>query len=326
MIRKFFCAAFAAAALLTAGCGQSTHTTDKPAVTPADPLWTQAISAHSAGAISRRSPIRISFINDVVPPEKQGTDASALVTIEPALNAHITFASQRDILITPISGELAPGATYKVRLSPKGLNGVAEKLAPYEFLVKTLEPNFDVSTLGLDVDPSNDESMVLRGSIVTSDAEKNESVTKLLRAELSGKTLPITWVHADDGREHSFMVAGITRTEVAQALKLSWDGTPLNVKQSDSRDIEVPGRGMFTVTQAQALDDSGQRQVIVQFSDNLDSRQDLKGLVRLSQGEFTTQIRGNALTLYVNQDVVGDITLSLDKALRNRAGDKLGAD
>ena len=38
-------------------------------------------------------------------------------------------------------------------------------------------------------------------------------------------------------------------------------------------------------------EENNQRQIIVQFSGNLDPRQDLKGLVRLSQGEFTTSIR-----------------------------------
>ena len=54
--------------------------------------------------------------------------------------------------------------------------------------------------------------------------------------------------------------------------------------------------------------------------------QDLKGLVRLSQGEFTTSIQNNLLTLYANEDVVGKVTLTLEDTLRSRASVALSGD
>ena len=318
--------ASAALALLLLSCGKTSKPLEKPAIKPADPAWSQIISAHSAGAISRRSPIRVSFTGDIVPLDKVGSDASGNIRIEPALKARATFASQRDILVSPDSRELAPGATYKVSVLPQGLQGVGEKLGVYEFLVKTLEPNFDVSTNGLDVDPADETHMVLRGAVTTADVENGDAVAKILRARLNGKDLPITWMHHAEEHDHAFLVAGITRTDATQKLELAWDGAPLAVKQTDRREIEVPGKQEFTVTQAQAYEETNQRQIVVQFSDNLDPRQDLKGLVRLSQGEFSTNVRANVLTLYVNQDIVGDVTLILDKALRNRAGDNLRED
>lgn len=323
MIRKLACAAAAVALFLAAGCARTTPIAEKPTAAPADPLWSQIISAHSSGAISRRSPLRVAFTNDVVPADKVGSDASAYLTIEPALKGRITFAGTREIVATPGSGELAPGTTYKVRVIGKGLAGVDAKLAPFEFLVQTLEPNFDVATQGLDVDPSNDERMLLRGTVTTADVEDAAKVEKLLRADLVGATLPIVWAHNAENHTHQFTVSSIVRTQVARALKLAWDGAPLGVKSSDSREIEVPGLLDFTVTHAQALQTNGQRQIIVQFSARLDARQNTKGLVRLSQGDFTTQIRGNTLTLYVNEDVVGDITLTLEEALRSAGGGRL---
>ena len=47
--------------------------------------------------------------------------------------------------------------------------------------------------------------------------------------------------------------------------------------------------------------------------------QDLKGLVRLSEGEFTTGIQNNVLTLYVSEGVTGKVTLTLEDTLRSRA-------
>jgi alpha-2-macroglobulin len=320
----------AAVAITMLALGSCTRTTTPvvavPKVAPPDPVWTQVISAHSMGAISRRSPLRISFASDVVPAGKVGTDASSNVTLEPATRARVVFASAREIVVTPESGELAPGTTYKVKLSANGLTNVDAKLPPYEFLVQTLAPNFTVATDGLDVDPADDDRMLLRGSVTTADVEDSAKVEKLVRADLVGAALPIVWAHDAENQRHDFTVSAIVRADKARALALAWDGTPIGVKSADTRTIEVPGRGEFTVTQTQALETDGQRRVIVQFSEKLDARQDLNGLVRLSQGEFTTQIRGNTLTLYVNQDVVGDVTLTIDGAVRSRAGGRLTKD
>lgn len=321
MVRLMVCAA-AAAWLLIAGCGKSTGVIEKPAVAPADPLWSQLITSHSSGAISRHHTLRVGFAQDIVPAARVGTDASAHLRIQPAVEAKILFSSTREISLNPIRGAFAPGTTYKLRIVGRGLQGIDPKLGPYEFLVQTLEPNFDVQTAGLDVDPAHEDRMVLRGTVTTADIEDAGSIEKLLRAELSGAALPVTWAHAAAYR-HEFTVGAIVRAEQARELTLAWNGAPLGLETADTKKIEVPARGEFTVTQAQALDTENQKRVLVQFSARLDPRQDLKGLIRLSQGEFTSQVRGNLLTLYVNRDVVGDVTLTLEQSLRSAAGDRL---
>ncbi len=102
-----------------------------------------------------------------------------------------------------------------------------------------------------------------------------------------------------------------------------WDGTPLGLKQTGERATRIPALDEFAVTQTQAVQLNDQRQIRVHFSDALDARQDLKGLVRLSQGEFTTSIDNSVLTLYVNENVVGEVTLTLDPAIRSRASSAL---
>ena len=320
MFRQITCALLAAAALL-AGCNPSNPVSEKPTVAPADPMWSQLISAHSTGAISRRSPLRVAFTNEVIPTEKVGSDASTYLTIQPTVKARIKFTSTREIVATPESGELAPGTTYKVTVNGKGLESINANLKPFEFLVQTLAPNFGVSTQALAIDPSNDERMVLRGTLTTADFENADAVEKVLVADLAGAQLPITWQHrADQG--HEFMISAIVRGDKPRNLTLAWDGAPLGVKSADKQVVEVPGRGEFTVTSAQGIDSNGTKQVIAQFSEKL-ARQDLKGLVRLSQGEFTTQVHGNTLTIYLAEDVVGDVTLTLEPSLKSAAGDLL---
>ena len=53
MFRKLACVAFAATLFLTASCSKTTPVVETPRITAPDPAWTQLISAHSTGAISR---------------------------------------------------------------------------------------------------------------------------------------------------------------------------------------------------------------------------------------------------------------------------------
>ena len=151
MIRRLVTACATAVVLFTIACSGSNK--DAPTSRPGapDPSWVSSISQHSSGAISRHSPVRVLFTNDVVPEAKVGGDASANVEIKPAAKVRVTFASRREIVIRP-EGELAPNTEYRVKVKAKGLEGMPEDTKPFEFAVKTFEVNFDVQNHGLDVE------------------------------------------------------------------------------------------------------------------------------------------------------------------------------
>ena len=102
MIRNLFTTALAAVvfAALNACTGSSTPN-EKPHVSQPDAVWVTSISQHSAGAISRFSPVRVLFTADVVPADKVGADASENIKITPAVKARAVFASRREIVLTP---------------------------------------------------------------------------------------------------------------------------------------------------------------------------------------------------------------------------------
>src|SRR3954454_14949499 len=97
MIRRLLVAALLALTipLLTSCTNDSVLPRSHPA--PPAQAWVSAISLYSNGAISRYSPVRVLFTNDVVPESRVGTDASANIAIEPRLRMHATFASRREI-------------------------------------------------------------------------------------------------------------------------------------------------------------------------------------------------------------------------------------
>ncbi len=319
MIRKLLTALMVSAVFLIASCTDGTLKTSSRTSRP-DPSWVTAISLHSNGAISRHSPIRVLFTSDVIAAERVGADASGNIRIQPEVKARAVFASRREIVLRPDS-TFAPGTAYRIQVLAQGLTGLSADAKPFEFEVTTLGVNFDVRTFGLDVEYERNELMTLRGGVMTADSEKRELVEKIVKATLDGKPVAVTWEAGE--RQYDFSFHDIVRKKQEQELVVSWDGAPLGLKTTGSQSWRIPALDEFAVTQTQAVEVNDQRQIQVRFSDALNARQDLKGLVRLSKGEFTTSIDRNLLTLYVNQDLSGEVTLTLEPGIRSRSSQPL---
>jgi len=317
MIRHLFAAMLASAALFVClSCSSDTGVTEKSRTAPPDPSWVGAISMHSNGAMSRHQPIRILFLKDVIPADRVGSDAAANVTISPAVKATASFATRREIILRPET-EFAANTEYRVSIKAEGLEGVPAGTKPFEFKVRTFEVNFAVNTGALNVEYEKNELMNLTGAIATSDREPREKLEKILTADLDGKPIGIHWLGGD--RAYAFEIRGIQRKQEEQVLTLHWDGTPLGLSNKGEKSTRVPALDEFAVTQADAVQVNDQKQIQVHFSDAIDTRQELKGLVRLSQGEFTTSIQNNVLTLYLGEEINGKVTLTLEDTLRSRA-------
>ncbi|HRX90735.1 MAG TPA: hypothetical protein P5528_14950, partial [Steroidobacteraceae bacterium] len=302
-----------ALALLAAGCQRSKDppSAAAPTAAAADPAWSAIVSAHTTGAVSRKSSLRVLFVNDVIPAAKVGSDAGNTLTLQPTVAGRATFASQREILFVP-TNELAPATTYLARLRGDGLTGVPAGIGPFEFIVQTMQPNFDVAVERLDIEDAGAGTMRLTGTIATADHEDPALIEKVLAATVGDAPVVIEWQHAPASRRHAFTIAGLAREQAAQTLTLRWDGQPIGAAAADTREIDIPARDQFSVTQAQALEQDGRRVVVTQFSDHLDAKQNLKGLVRLSSGAFTSRVEGNTLTLYPDENAAGTVTLSLE--------------
>ena len=143
-----------AAAFLFASCsgGNSVATRPKPWPHPIR-NWVTSISQHSNGAISRHSPVRVLFTNDVVPQERVGTDASAQHHHHArGEGAAPRSRSRREIVLRAENRIRARHGLPRSGAAPRDSPGVPADTKPFEFMVKTLEVNFDVRTYGLDVE------------------------------------------------------------------------------------------------------------------------------------------------------------------------------
>jgi len=283
--------------------------------------WASVIAGHTSGIVSRRTEIRVLFASDV------GSDVALRATplvLSPAVAGKLEFRGPRELVLVP-TGTLPPGREYQATLSARGLAGVPQNLAPYTFSFRVQTPQYDVTLGEFETDESGPDLMSLHGRIVTADAEEGASVERMLKADYRGSQPMSVWSHASDGRVHQFSLTGLARQQEATVVKLAFQGQPIGSDRNDSLEARVPAASEFTVVSAAAQETDGRREIRVVFSDLLDEQQDLKGLVRISQGDFTTRIDGNAITLYPAAQLQGDVTVTLEPGIRNTRGKRLAA-
>ena len=296
----------------------------KPEIAAQDPTWSSIISARTAGVVSRKSKVRVVFVNDVVGKELVGQDAAGYLKFDPSIKGSASFVSEREILFAP-QQDLAQGRYYRAVLNPKGLSGIPERLAAYEFVFQAMAQEFEVTTTGLSTSPDSDKTMILTGALVTADVDEAERVEKVLSATYRGQAVKIDWQHNPDGRRHDYTIAGLERDASNQSVKLAWNGKPIEVDNQGERGIEVPARNVFKVTQVHIARDT-QQYIEVFFSDTLDARQNLKGLVRLGGGGFSARVDGNQLKIYPDRGAEGDVAVTIDAGVRNAKGERLAAE
>ena len=307
-------AAVALAVLAAAGCDRLRR---PPAVKPPDPLWAQFLAGHTVGIVSRKTKIAVRFAVDVFDKERVGQEAPGVLEFDPSVRGTATVSDPREVVFIPAE-DLTPGAYYKVTVRRKALANLPEKLDDYEFVFQTLPRTFEVEIGGLTAEDTAG-LMALAGVVTTADGEEAEPVEKVVFPQWSGAPLQVTWTHDAEGRRHEFTVRGLKREADAQSLHVNWYGGPLGVENRGERTVEIPGLNDFKITNFQVVQ-AEERYFAVYFSDKIDPRQNLKGLIRASVSPFTLRVEGNVVKIYPDRRTSGKVTVTVEAGVRNAGG------
>ena len=282
--------------------------------------WLKLSGWHTQGIVSRDSPIRIVFNRDVVSDELVGKDASNVMYISPAIKGKPVFKSKSEIIWVP-KERLQAGTEYKVSIKPTDLKDVPQKTLPFQFSFHVIPLEYEVKTYGITPLPNQSNLMQLEGQILISDRVSPEKVEKVLKAESQGKSLPIQWIHDKNGKKHRFIINNIVRETFATDVNLSWDGTPINVNTKNKKQIRVPALNEFKITNIQVVHSANSNPYIqIRFSDELDTAQNIKGLVVLAKSKYKTRIDKNIVNIYPNKNLSGGYTVRINKGIKSATG------
>lgn len=315
--------------LLLAACDKPSapepHTnTADPAVQVASD-WEAHIADYPKGWVAAEAPLYIRFTHPVVSHDQVNTALdSTLISLDNKIPVNLTFTSTTDLRIQP--AERLPSDTpIRLRLNPKGLQGVDESLEDFVFDVRTIKQDFDLKVNSLGLMDDNEDQMQLSGSVITADTAELEQVKKILQIQVNGSATDAVWTQELDKKTHNFLVTGIARGTATGNIHLVWDGATLGSNDKGARDLEIPAKTVFQITGVQVKHDEQER-VEIQFSDELNDAQNLNGLITLAGKPVSASVDGSVIRFALDQSASGEQELRVSAAIASRTHKTLASD
>ncbi|MDH3975197.1 MAG: MG2 domain-containing protein [Deltaproteobacteria bacterium] len=305
--------------LLLCSCGKSEEHSKKP-----DNRWEDYIIAHTAGTISRTSEISVHFSENVLTPGSSGAEVDNIFKFKPKIEGKVRWEGGNSLVFTPHS-VLPSGEKYRASISPGKLIQLPEALHEFSFDFEVMAQSFEINMGGLTSPRESDATIqTLSGTLQTADAEENRAVEKILSAHQANKAMQITWTHSSDRRDHRFVVENIIRSNEESKLTLNWDGKPIDVSRKGEREIRVPKLREFIVTSVRSIDDD-QQYIMINFSDPIDTKQNMKGLIRMPDEKYRHKIQGNSIRIYPSKRLTGAVSFTVEPGIRSRTGQSIKA-
>ena len=166
--------------------------------------------------------------------------------------------------------------------------------------------------------------MELRGQLLVSDKVDDAAVETILSANLQNDSLAVEWLHDNDGKEHNFVIKGIKRDSFESSLQLKWNGEKINIKSKGQKDLSIPSKSAFEITNISVIhEEKSAPHVEVRFSDELDRKQNLNGLVELAKNKYSVSVNSNLIKIYPKRNITGDFLVRLHKGIKSKNGSKV---
>lgn len=288
-----------------------------------NPEFAAYIAGYTSGDLSIESTISIRFVNEIVTEENIGKEIDAdFLDFSPSVSGKAIWTDAYTLEYHPKEW-LNPNENYTVELElDEIIKDLPEEFETFSFTFHTIKPDFSVSTTGINTEASNMKIVTLSGNLNTADVMKSENIEKLLTATQNGNTLPITWNHTNKNNS-SFIVEKIARKENEESVLLQWDGNAFGIETKGESKIKIPALGDFSVLNVNVIN-SNEQYVELIFSDPLDEKQDLNGLITFNNhANLKFTIKNNRIFIYSEKKQIGSVTLKVHEGIKNVLGYKL---
>ncbi len=296
----------------------TTGKSTKPYSTSINPAFGEYISSYTAGVVSSGSTLRIILSRDAVDSSAVGQETAVkLLEFNPSVKGTSRWLDRHTLEFTPTS-RLTSGQIYEVSFRLSKLFNVVKELGTFEYTFQVIPQNFELSILNVKPYVKTElKRQKIEGILVTADFAEPAAVEQVLHALQDGNSLKVNWTHDNEGKQHLFVVEDVARKDSLSTVKLSSRGGSLGIRQADERAVEIPALSDFKVMNVR-VEQSGNQHIVLQFSDPLNEKQDLQGLI--SVGDLQSldfEIKDNEVLVYPPVKQIGTKTLTLEMGVKN---------
>ncbi|HET8865436.1 MAG TPA: MG2 domain-containing protein [Gracilimonas sp.] len=282
--------------------------------------FSEYISGYTSGQISAEGEIAVTLAQPVG--ENNQTD-EGLFRFDPSVVGETEWVNSTTVVFKP-EQKLENGQDYTVLFRMGRLFEVDEDRSEFTFNVSTIGQDIELQFGSLETQPQNRNEQRLTGTVHTADVAELQSVREILQARHAGSSLKIDWEQDGAKRTHRFQINDIQRQQEETKLVLSWNGAPIGVDLNGEKTFDIIPIGAFELMDVMVFRDENPR-VELTFSDPLDPRQNLNGLITIENStNLNFIINENKITVNPRQRRDGVQNLRIDPAVRNTDGKRLG--
>jgi uncharacterized protein YfaS (alpha-2-macroglobulin family) len=287
-----------------------------------DPGFSEYIAAFTSGRISANSTIRIEFLKDASGVELNAPIDENLFSFSPSIDGNAFWIDSRTVEFRP-EKPLKQGQAYTAKFQLHKIFEVPKNLKVFKFDFETVVQSVAVTIIGYQpYIQTNLEWNNLTGKVLTADYADDQSIEEMVEAFQNKKKLKISWVHLGETREHQFTVDSVKRGTEASEVIIKWDGNKIGTDGSGEEKVKIPSIYDFYAIEARVEQEPNQF-VAIRFSDPLDPKQDLNGLIHMGNSDFTFEINGVEVRAYPSSRQVGNAQIIIEQGVKNIAGAKL---
>ena len=284
-----------------------------------NPAFAEFISSYTTGVIPSASTLSIVFHNDMVDSTFVGRESSEkLFDFTPSLKGKTVWLDKRTVEFRP-ENRMASGKIYTTKIFLSKLTGdLPEELRTFEYTFQVIPQNFEVAILSIKpYDQTDLKRQKIEGGFNTADYASAKEVEKAVVASQEGKPLNLTWTHAEDGRQHRFVVEEVVRKTEAGKVVVRADGSSLRIDRVQEIQVDIPPLGDFKLMNIVVVQSPNQH-IVLQFSDPLKENQNLHGLISISGlSSLDFDIHNNEIWVYPPVQQNGSRTISVASGIRN---------
>lgn len=289
-----------------------------------DPGFSEYIAAFTSGTVSSQTTVKVELVNEIPAVQPNAEVDQELFRFSPSIKGKAYWLDGRTIEFRP-DKSLEQGCPYRGTFYlSKIIKGIAKKYQNFDFEFQTIKQAISIETDGYQ--PYVLTSLTwnsITGIARAADIVDNARIEEVIEAQQFHRKLKIRWTHNNANQLHSFTIDSVERRVDASEVSIDWNCKKIGADTKGSQKISIPSINDFNIIDAKVVQ-GDQQYIAIRFSDPLDPRQDLNGLIHLEdKSDLTFEIDKMVIKAYVSSQKKGTISVTVEPGILNISGGKL---
>lgn len=298
---------------------------EKQKIIHVDPGFRNYVSAFTSGIIHKDDHIRIKFQNNYADSGMIGKQAdNSLFEMSPDVEGRGYWVDASTFEFRP-EKKLESGRLYNAAFYLSKIADLPKKFETLEFSFQTIKQSMELSVKQIKVLPGYQKKwQKLEGEILTADVADIQNLKDVVEANHNGSNLNINWIQTDNSNVYNFVIDSIPRLANDSYVTLEWDGKPISSPQKGKKKIEITQLSTYKLRTIRTRHNPEQY-IILEFSDPVDPKQDIKGLINIPGVKLYNVIDRNIIKVYPQDKISGEKTIYISSGIKNLSGKKLSS-